>query len=83
MARTLVDLAGMLTPTALARAVHEAEFLGVLDVAAVEEALARANGRRGTAIPRAALAEPSPGATRSELEERFLALVAGRRPPRS
>lgn len=80
VARTLVDLAGVLTPSALGRAVHEAEFLRLLDVAAVEEALGRANGRRGTPALRAALTEPSPGATRSALEERFLALVSGRLP---
>lgn len=80
VARTLVDLAGVLAPFALARAVHEAEFLRLLDVAAVEEALARADGRRGTAALRAALDQPSPGATRSVLEERFLVLISGRLP---
>ena len=80
VARTLVDLACVLAPSALARAVHEAEFRRLLDVAAVEAVLARANGRRGTAALRTALAEPSPGATRSALEERFLSLVRGRLP---
>ena len=80
VARTLIDLASVLSPSALARAVHEAEFLRLLDVAAVEDALARANGRRGTGALRAVLSQPSPGPTRSVLEDRFLALVSGRLP---
>lgn len=81
-ARTLVDLAAVLNPTALADAMHEAEILRLLDAAAVRAALDRANGRRGTATLRAALQEPSPGPTRSELERRFKALCrAANLPP--
>jgi very-short-patch-repair endonuclease len=81
MARTLVDLAGVVPAAALERAVHQAEVLRLLDVAAVESALARARNRRGTRRLRAVLAEPSPGSTRSALEERFLALCRGSRLP--
>ena len=70
--RTLVDLAAVLRPDRLGRAVHEAEFLGLLDVAVVLEAIERAPGRRGTRRLRAALATPSPGRTRSTLERRFV-----------
>jgi hypothetical protein len=74
VARTLVDLAAVLTPGALERAVHQAEVLQLLDAAAVHAALARQPTGRGTGRLRGVLAEPSPGITRSALEERFLAL---------
>ena len=74
VARTLVDLAEVLDSNALADAVHEAEVKRLLDVKAIEGALECANGRRGTAALRAALAEPFSGITRSELERRFRAL---------
>jgi hypothetical protein len=74
IARTLVDLAGVLRADALERAVHEAEVARLLDVVAVDAALARAPGRGGAAALRRLLATPSPGPTRSVLEERFLAL---------
>jgi hypothetical protein len=77
VARTLVDLAGVLPADALARAVHEAEVLRLLDVAAVEAVLARSGGRRGTGRLRALLAAPATGPVRSVLEERFLALCRG------
>lgn len=82
VARTLVDLAGILDPDALADAMHEAEVKRLLDVEAVEAAIDRANGRRGTTALRAALEEPSTGPTRSELERRFRALCrSGGLPP--
>jgi very-short-patch-repair endonuclease len=74
VARTLVDLAGVLPGHALERAVHEAEVLRLLDVGAVHAAMARAPTSRGVGALRAILATASPGDTRSELERRFLAL---------
>jgi very-short-patch-repair endonuclease len=74
VARTLVDLAGVLAPHALDRAVHQAEVLRLLDARAVHDAMDRVPKRRGIATLRAALARPSAGVTRSRLEERFLAL---------
>ncbi|HVP02558.1 MAG TPA: type IV toxin-antitoxin system AbiEi family antitoxin domain-containing protein [Solirubrobacteraceae bacterium] len=74
LARTLVDLAGVLDEDRLERAVHEAEVLRVLDVPEVIAAIDRLPGRRGTGRLRALLAQPSPGPTRRELERRFLAL---------
>jgi hypothetical protein len=79
--RTLVDLAAVLPPGALERAVHEAEVLRLLDVAAVDAVLARSPGRRGTGRLRALLAQPSPGPTRSALEERFLGVCRHARLP--
>jgi len=81
-ARTLVDLAPMLTQGQLASTLGEADRRGLLDVAAIERALAstRARHGQGHARLRAALvAHERRGAvlTRSELEERFLELVIG------
>jgi hypothetical protein len=79
-ARTLVDIAGMLTAAQLAATLGEADRKGLLDVAAVERALRRTKGRHGQGHRRllAALdAHRQHGATLllSELEERFLDLV--------
>ena len=80
VARTLVDLAPMLTPAQLASTIGEADRRGVLDVVAVRMTRARMKTRHGQGHPRlrAALdAHENAGAvlTRSPLEERFLDLV--------
>jgi hypothetical protein len=78
VARTLVDLAGVLTAEQLERTCHRAEVLRRLDAAHVDRLLATTR-RRGARNLRAALAtltRVDPAITRSELEERFLALVA-------
>jgi very-short-patch-repair endonuclease len=80
LARTLVDLALLLTAAQLASALGEADRRGVLDVAAVEAAARRTRGRRGPGHARlkaALAAHERAGATltRSVLEERFLDLV--------
>jgi very-short-patch-repair endonuclease len=79
-ARTLIDLAPMLTAAQLASTLGEADRRGLLDIQAVERALRRTRGRHGQghARLRAALdAHLQAGATltRSELEERFLDLA--------
>ena len=76
LARTLLDLAEVLDPRQIERALEQAEVLRLLDVRAVEEVLGRAEGRRGAPLLAAALARFAPGSTvtRSELEERFLDL---------
>lgn len=79
-ARTLVDLAPMLTAGQLAATLGEADRRGLLDTAAVRAALRGTKGRHGQGHRRllAALeAHRRHGATltRSELEERFLDLV--------
>jgi hypothetical protein len=80
VARTLVDLAPLLTAGQLQSTLGEADRRRLLDVAAVADALRRTTGRHGQGHARleAALdAHASAGATltRSRLEERFLDLV--------
>ena len=78
IARTLIDLASVLTPHQLERVCHRAEFLRILDVSAFP----------ATGCPRAlrkaldSLVARSPELTRSELEERMLALIARHGLPR-
>jgi very-short-patch-repair endonuclease len=75
VARTLVDLASVVDRRALERAIDKAEHLGLLDHGELERTLDRAPGRRGTRTLRRILATlEGPNRTRSELEERFLAL---------
>ena len=77
VARTLVDLAQVLSPHRLERTCREAEFLRRLDLEAVERGLTGLRGRRARSL-RQALASLAlgPSKTRSELEEIFLSLVA-------
>lgn len=87
IARTLVDLAEVVAPDALNKALNEAERQRTLDVRAIEEALGRRRGRRGpgTAKLRAALNElEHHGAqlTRSPLEDRLLPLLDAHDLPR-
>lgn len=87
VARTLVDLAEVVQPDSLRKALGEAERQGKLDSKAIEEALKRRRGRRGpaTARLRATLADlERHGATmtRSRLEDRFLSLLAAQDLPR-
>jgi very-short-patch-repair endonuclease/predicted transcriptional regulator of viral defense system len=74
VARTLVDLAAVLRPNALQRAVNQAEFLQLLDVTATRAAIQRAPGRAGVRLLGDLLSVPFPGPTRSEFEAEFLAL---------
>jgi hypothetical protein len=80
---TIIDLADQLTPHRLERVLHRAEILRILDVAAINARLAALPGRRSRTLlhPLQSLAA-GPQPTRSELEERFLALVATYRLPR-
>jgi predicted transcriptional regulator of viral defense system len=57
VARTLLDLAGLLRPRELVKAIEQAERLRIFDLRAVEEVLARSNGRKGAKALRATLAE--------------------------
>ena len=47
VARTLLDLADVAPRRLVERAIHQAEILRVFDLRAVDDVLARANGRRG------------------------------------
>jgi predicted transcriptional regulator of viral defense system len=71
VARTLVDLADLLTEERLAKAVHQAEVLRVFDLGALERA--RAPGRRGNHRLERVLAayRPEPELIRSEAERRL------------
>jgi len=87
IARTLVDLAGTVPRTMLTKALNEAEGRRAVDLRAIERAMAqtaRRNGR-GHAELRQALAKLAAigtPVTRSELEDRFLALLDAHDLPR-
>jgi len=76
VARTLLDLAEVLNPRQLERAVEEAERRRLFDLRAVERLLARSHGRRGARRLRQVLAPRALPAleARSELERRFVDL---------
>jgi uncharacterized protein DUF559 len=75
VARTLLDLAEVVTRWRLARAIEEAERRGVFDLGAVDRLIARSTGRHGLRPLTNALARYRPAPfTRSELERRFVEL---------
>jgi len=78
LARTLLDLASVVRAEALTRALEEAERRRLIDTRPIHDLLDRANGHPGAPKLVAALHSYDPEAirTRSELERRFLALVA-------
>jgi very-short-patch-repair endonuclease len=75
--RTLLDLAAVVPRRQVERAWNEAEVRRLVDPLSLDELVARYPGRRGAATIRAIRAAGRVGATvtRSELEERFLALL--------
>jgi hypothetical protein len=75
--RTLFDLAGVLPERQLERAINEAEVLHLWDELSLEHLLHRYSRHRGSRAVRTALHRRRQGstATRSELEELFLALT--------
>lgn len=76
VARTLVDLADVLSERKLADAVHEAEVLRLFDLRKIQEAQARVPGRTGRhRLKRVLAAYEPPRLTRNEAERRFLALI--------
>jgi Protein of unknown function (DUF559) len=80
-ARTLVDLASVLTHHQLANVIHEAAFREQFDNGAVREAMERARGRDLEALHAALQAHAAGSAgTRSALEDRFLATWQGPEP---
>jgi very-short-patch-repair endonuclease len=83
-ARTLLDLAEVVTRRDLDRALEEALRLRLVDHDSLARTIARAGGRRGLKRLRAALEalEPLTLRSRSELERRMLALVKGRGLPK-
>jgi predicted transcriptional regulator of viral defense system len=77
VARTLLDLAEVVRIRELRRAVIRAEELRIFDLRAVDEVLARANGRRGTKALLAVLDDlvGRPGGSKEELEALALDLI--------
>lgn len=84
VARTLVDLADVLTLGQLVNVIHEAEFRGRLNLRALSRSMARNHTRRGHALLVAALADHASGSagTKSILEDRFISLIASADIPR-
>lgn len=75
VARTLLDLAGVVGPRSLERAVERAEILRVFDLRTIDAVLGGANGRRGGGALSALLGRLRPNPlTRSELERRLVDL---------
>ena len=76
LARTLLDLAEVVTRRTLERTLDEAERLRLLDLETLAAVVARNSGRPGAATLSSILGTHAPGATitKSELEERFLEL---------
>jgi len=80
LARTLLDLAAMLSPLQLERALERAEELGRFDLVALEDVLGRAGHHPGVTKLRRALAIyrenlEDPAFERSKLERRFRRLL--------
>ena len=74
VARTVLDLAGVLAPGRLEYAIHRAQSRGILNRDEVERAISRFPRRRGTATVRRILGLHGLGEekVKSELERRFL-----------
>lgn len=77
VSRTLLDLAEVLSAVAVERAINEAEMLRLCAEPPIDVLLARYPHKRGSGTMRALIARGRIGQTllRSELEERFLALI--------
>jgi Protein of unknown function (DUF559) len=75
VARTLLDLADVLAPQALRRAVTEAEYRDLFDLTAINAVVNANPGRRGRKLMTAAV-EGRLHRTRSPLEDHFLAFKA-------
>jgi hypothetical protein len=74
VSRTLLDLAVVLRPHQLERAMHEVEIQRLTDPLSLPDLLARYPGRRGVRTIRQIL-DAGAAPTRSELESRFLSFV--------
>src|SRR5690349_944020 len=81
--RMLVDLSATHTPHQVAYVVHQLAFRRLFDLEATLRARARANGHPGTGVLARALELYAAGSagTRSDLEDRFLELMAAHPEP--
>jgi very-short-patch-repair endonuclease len=73
LARTLLDLADVLSHQSLKRAIDEADYQRLLDMTTLLAVVENNPGRRAAKLLRAAQGPPE--MTRSELERRFLAII--------
>ena len=80
VARTLLDLADVLPPQTLKRAVNEAEYLRILDMTSLIAVVQNNPGRRDGKLLRAA--EGPAELTRSHLEQRFIEILSRHNVPR-
>ncbi len=82
--RTIIDLAAMLDGRPLEQALDRAEQLRLVDFAELQQRIADRPGRPGSPSLQAVLSRYAAGSTvtRSEMEERFLALCDDHRIPR-
>lgn len=82
--RTVFDIAAITSRRQVEKAFNEAEVRGLTDPLSVPDLLERYPGRRGSAALKAILAEADQvrGVVRKELEERFVAVLAGTDLPR-
>jgi very-short-patch-repair endonuclease len=80
VARTCVDVAGVVAAAQLPTMLQRADDLRILDRRALDEAIERSSGRQGIGALRAALAEldPDPAFVRSEFERRMRRLLRAR-----
>ena len=83
LARTLLDLADVLAPQALKRVITEAEYTNQFDLTAINAVVQNNPGRRGAKLM--AAVGGARHRTRSELEDRFLAVLErhGVEPPQT
>ena len=75
VARTLLDLAGVVPADHLRKALDRAERAGISDLAEIEDVLARARGKKGARALRAAVRAWKPRYTKSGLEDLLGELV--------
>jgi hypothetical protein len=80
--RTLFDLAAVVSPGQLNRAVNEAEVRRLWDPLSLSDLLDRHRRRPGAAAVRAVLAMPGARVTRSELEDLFIGFLDDQGLPR-
>ncbi|HEX8855934.1 MAG TPA: DUF559 domain-containing protein [Thermoleophilaceae bacterium] len=73
LARTYLNLAEVVKPRQVQRAIEEGDRLGIFDLREIEDVCERSPGRRGVKVLRALLTDAEePPLTRSELERLFL-----------
>jgi very-short-patch-repair endonuclease len=82
VSRTLLDLADVSDQHAVNRDVERAEANRLFDLGAIDELLARSNGRRGVPLLRGAIAHHRETFTRSDIEDALLAICEKANLPR-